>query len=712
MDIDFGTKELLHSTPMLRDDILFSHQVHDETDVYIIEDPIQSKYYRIGLPEYRFISLLNGRNTVGQSLSQVAKDLGDDALSEHEAAVVLDWLLESELALPSSGIQQHALDDKRQKTRDASSFKYLNLLFLKVPLFNPERFLTIIMPAFSWMLGLRFFGLWLFVILSGLYQVIVNAERFTVSGAQLFSVDNWLWLFCAWIILKIVHELFHGLVCKKYDGHVYEAGIIWILFAPIGYVDATSSWMLGSKWKRMHTAAAGMYIELFVAGIFAWVWAYSEPGPFRELSYNIIVLASVTTLLFNANPLMKFDGYYIFSDFVEMPNLYQDGSAYMKFLGKKYLLGVRTSFPSRSAKQDIIVRIYGICSFFWRIIIMVTLLIIANHLFHGAGALLVILSLIMLVGVPLIKLFKYVREGNAHEQPNPLGFLLRVTLLFAVVFLVFTQFTFTKDVAAPLVVDYKKVNHVFSSSNGFIQRYLVEDGQYVEENQAIIKLENTQIDAEISAIQLKLQQMNIQRNTLFTRREIASLQALDERIEALKSELMDKEEAQQNLVVRSKASGQVVLPNTQGMLGRFVDRNTVLAKVVSDKDKNIILAVNQSNFNQLQNKKSAFVDIYIHGRPKMQGLIEDVSQKASTYVRFPQLTSLGGGVIPALQDNNSAQKLRFVEPHFEVKVNSDKLTDVFVGEVGWVEFSGDETSLLVFWQQKINHWVDSVLAQI
>jgi len=638
MKTDFGTQELKHSRPKLREDIRFNQQTHHQEINYIVEDPIKSKYFRIGLPEYRFISLLNGQCSIGDALSQIAKELGNDAFSEHEAAVVLDWLLEMELLVPSSGIKQHELDNRRQKSKDQANLKYANLLFLKIPLFNPEKLLTLLSPMFSWMLGRGFFVVWLLVVFSGIYQVVVNAERFKVSGDQLFSLHNWAWLIGAWIILKVIHELFHGLVCKKFDGKVYEAGVIWILFAPIGYVDATSSWMFDSKWKRMYTAAAGMYIEIFIAAIFAWVWVYAEPGPFRELAYNILILASVTTLLFNANPLMKFDGYYIFSDFVEIPNLYQEGSAYVRHLGKKYLLGMNSQFPSRSVKQDLIIKVYGICSFIWRILVMLTLMIIANHLFFGAGIVLVISSLFVMLGIPLFRLFMLFKDGGQFEQPNIWQFVIRLSLLLGIVFIAITQFTFKQDVAAPSVVDFKSIQNIYAKHEGFVQEYFVVDQAYVEQGQPILQLQNSQLTASIQALELKVKQAKLQQNALLKERKIANLQALNQKMNALALQLKEKQQQQQSMTVLANESGRVILPEVQTMINRFVDRQTILAKVVNDQDKHLVFTVEQSDFNQLQQRQGEPVNIHIYGRKKVTGKIAHVSPKASRATEYPQLT--------------------------------------------------------------------------
>jgi len=158
--------------------------------------------------------------------------------------------------------------------------------------------------------------------------------------------------------------------------------------------------------------------------------------------------------------------------------------------------------------------------------------------------------------------------------------------------------------------------------------------------------------------------------------------------------------------------GRVILPETQTMLDRYVDRSTILAKVVNDQEKKIIFVVEQRDFNQLQRKQGELAHIFITGRKKVEGEIHRVSQKASKFTRYPQLTSLGGGVVPAIRNPNNNQSMALVAPYFEVTVESDHIHDMFPGETGWVEFSGEETSIVLFWQQRVGQWVDNILEQI
>ena len=151
------------------------------------------------------------------------------------------------------------------------------------------------------------------------------------------------------------------------DGTVRETGIMFILFAPLAYVDVTSSWRFRSQWHRIHVAAAGMYVELAIAGIAAIVWSNTEGGWLSSMCFNTIVMASITTVMFNANPLMKFDGYYILSDALGMPNLYVNGQQYVSYWARRYLLGVPGMLPAWSRGHGIIIRIYGWTSLAWRI---------------------------------------------------------------------------------------------------------------------------------------------------------------------------------------------------------------------------------------------------------------------------------------------------------------------------------------------------------
>ncbi|MDH3717280.1 MAG: hypothetical protein OES79_04080, partial [Planctomycetota bacterium] len=377
---------------VLRSDLVFIPKRVAGEPFYLIEDRTRSRFFDIGLPEYTLISFLDGKTTIGEALSLLAKARPELALTEQEAASICKWLIDAELAYTFESVRSQRLAEAA-KTHDRKKILATwNPLCSKVPLLYPNRFFDQIHPWLGWINSLPAALVILLVAVAAMYRVQLHWDELAAASAGIFSPGRWLWLVLCWLMLKIVHELAHGLACKKHGGAVHEAGVMFILFAPLAYVDVTSSWRFDSKWQRIHVAAAGMYVELFIAAVAAILWTVTGPGLFNDICFNLLLMASLTTLAFNANPLMRFDGYYILSDLLEIPNLYGDGQQYVRYLGRRYLMGVRTESPLEFELRDLFVRVYGVASLFWRIFICAVMVMAAATLFHGIGLILALLA--------------------------------------------------------------------------------------------------------------------------------------------------------------------------------------------------------------------------------------------------------------------------------------------------------------------------------
>lgn len=171
--------------------------------------------------------------------------------------------------------------------------------------------------------------------LAAVWQLISSWSSFTKELQTVVAPHNWPSLMIAWILLKVLHESAHGLVCKKYGGVVSETGIMFLWGMPVPYVDVTSSWAFRSKRQRIYTALAGMYVELFVAALAALFWSHTGPGWIHYWCVHLVVIAGISSLLFNGNPLMRFDGYYVLMDLLEIPNLYGFGQQFCAACGAK-----------------------------------------------------------------------------------------------------------------------------------------------------------------------------------------------------------------------------------------------------------------------------------------------------------------------------------------------------------------------------------------
>ncbi len=320
------TVEIMSMPIKLREDLGISLQVYRGETCYIIEDPLSSRFYRVGLAEYTLLSLLDGQTTIAEAMGKTAAIMGPHALTEQDAAALCKWLIDSELASTQQSSRAGRLLEVADRSSRHKMAGRLNPIFQKVPLFNPDPWTARLIPYSSWIFRGPAAVMWFLTVTYGVSCFWSRGDSFNAQSSTILARGNWIWLFVSWLILKLIHESAHALACKRYGGTVREAGVLFILLAPLPYVDVTSAWRFDSKWKRIITSAAGMYAELFIAGWAAIVWSRTDAGLLHQHAQNVMITASVVTVLFNANPLMRFDGYYILVDWLELPNLATHGA--------------------------------------------------------------------------------------------------------------------------------------------------------------------------------------------------------------------------------------------------------------------------------------------------------------------------------------------------------------------------------------------------
>ncbi|MCA9133181.1 MAG: hypothetical protein KDA45_08500, partial [Planctomycetales bacterium] len=436
----------------LRQDVRCTPLVQRGETFYQLEVPGTGQFYRLGYAESVFVSLLDGQTTFTTALALTTQHLAEQQLTtqppspppapvntvsvvdpvgamdaENSVTVSLPpspaaaaplqtlttsqatslylWLLENGLGtLVDAGPESGELTPRRSagaRTGGRSAVACPNPFWLKLPLGNPDRLLGYLLPATSWIFSPFFTMVGLLVIAAGAVTLSLHWERFLAASTQVFSPHNWLWLAAAWLLLKVIHELAHALVCRRYGGEVRDVGLILILFAPLAYVDVSSAWRFPSKWSRIHVAVAGIYAELLLAALAAVAWQQVESPMVGHLLYNLILMASVSTVVFNANPLMRFDGYFMLSDWLEIPNLYAAGSKAVARQCRRLFLGERSGELRYGGKLAWWIGAYGWAALGWRIAVCGSLLLAASLLFHGAGIALSALALLAWVGRPL-----------------------------------------------------------------------------------------------------------------------------------------------------------------------------------------------------------------------------------------------------------------------------------------------------------------------
>ncbi|MEZ6120996.1 MAG: hypothetical protein R3C28_31120 [Pirellulaceae bacterium] len=304
----------------VRSDVSFSLRRRNGQCFHLLEDPVTGRYFQIGFPEYVFLSQCNGKQTIAQAISRTAMILGHDAFSESEAFAISKWLVDFDLATTDRRVDRPA-QVKSPSTEPASLLNRFNPVTLRVTFGSLDRFFDQANRIVGWLFHPAAVTICFLIVILAAMIVLTNWERLVRQTTNIAAVDNYLWLFVTWIAVKLIHETAHGVACKRLGGRVKQVGVLFILFVPLPFVDVTSSWKFDSRWQRAFTAAAGMYAELILASIATCIWHWSDSPLVEQRMFNVMLLCSVVTLAFNLNPLMRFDGYHIFTDILALPNL-------------------------------------------------------------------------------------------------------------------------------------------------------------------------------------------------------------------------------------------------------------------------------------------------------------------------------------------------------------------------------------------------------
>lgn len=625
----------------LRPDILFSPQLAASGRYYLLEDPLNSRFFRLGHAEYTFVSLLDGRTSIQEAFAQLSVVMPDHCLTETDLAGLCCWLVETELATTAGAPQtEHLLHRPAGQRRARRGW---NPLVFRLPLGHLERVFSVLHSLFGWVFAPAAVVAWMGLLVFAAYSVAAEWDRFLASAEGIFEAQNWLWLGAAWAVLKLAHEAAHGIVCKRYGGTVGEGGLLFILFAPLAYVDVTSSWRFSSRWQRVHVAAAGMYIELLIAAIVGIVWSQTDSGWLSHFCFNTVVMASFTTIVFNANPLMKFDGYYMLSDACGLPNLYTNGQACLRRWTKRFMFGIPVAAPPRRALEAVFTAAFGWLSFAWRIFVCAGLLITASTLFEGAGLVLAAAALVMWLAVPAMKFLRYFVYGAPGERPNRVRFLATAASISIACIAVCGFVRWPGECVAPGVVEYAPHTVVRAANPGFVREVFVVDGQQVVAGQQLFRMESHELSSEFQDLKIQLLQSELKVRRHEQRSELAAQQAERENQKSLRKRLAEKQAEVAQLIVRAPVDGQVLSRNLAALFGTYLNQGDELVSIGDDAAKEVRISVSQDDLDAYQAQVGKSIRVDVPNQPIWQARLDKIVPRATLQPPHAALTTVNGG---------------------------------------------------------------------
>jgi len=698
---DHAVQDVRQLRPKLRRDIRITEQIFRGESWFIVQDPITCQYHRVGPTEYRFIRELDGEQTVGTILMRLAAELGEDTLSPGLAAQLLNYLQQSNLLETHEQLDPTSLYEAYRTARRKRGLQVAsNFLFINLPLVDPDRFLRRTLPYVRPLLGRAFFVVWLVSLATAIAIVATHWSELISRANAVLAPSNLILLYVSYAFVKLFHEMWHGYVCRKYGGPVHEMGILFLVFTPFFYCEASSAWVFDSKWKKIYVSVAGMYVELFLASLAAMVWLATNPGLTHALAYNVMFVASVSTVLFNGNPLLRYDGYYILSDLLELPNLWTNSHAYLRYLAKRYLLGHKQESPAESVGQRVLWLGYGIASFLYRIAVCVGIILFVSRQLKGLGLFMACGALIAWGVVPIGKGIKHMfftastRSQRGRSGLVTAGLVAAVAVLLGVV-------DFPMRLYMTAAVDYREVQVARADAPGHVAEVCVRTGQRVKAGDVLARLTNEQQVAELRRARADLASVKYEVSALEVT-DPAAAQAIEPRVAARQSYVDDLAKKVASLTVKATIDGVVITGRLDESAGRYAETGDEIMTVADVDHPLLKAAIAQEDLYEYRDAAGQPVEIRLRSRPGevIAARIETLSPQGSRDVPHPALTMKAGEDL-LLDPTADPDEPKLLHRHITAEiVPTDPNLRLPGGAVARVRFEAAKRPLAVQWYRK------------
>lgn len=657
-------------TPTLRPHVQIRRQLFRGEPWHVVHDPVSNNFFRLNPVAYYFVGLLDGKRQVDEAWRATLDRFGDEAPTQNEVIGVLGQLNQSNLLridMPPDA--QPLLERHRRRKIQHWAGQAMSILFIKIPLINPDRMLKWLGPLFRPLLSLPVLIAWFFWIGYCIMQFLPHVRRFAYDADSVLAPANWAWMIALFAITKAIHELGHGLMCRRFGGLVPETGVMMLVLFPAPYVDATSSWSFPSKWKRFLVNAAGMMFELAIAGGAALVWIEADPGSLtQQLSYNVVFLASVTTILFNANPLLRFDGYYMLSDALEIANLYERAQKNLQWIIQRYAFGI-TSIPpvTTNPGEKRIMLVYGIASQIYRVFVLTGIILFVAGQMLTAGLILAAWSFFAWCLIPLGKFIRYLAVGPSVGEHRPRA--IAVTVIFlTLVFIGIGVIPMDDHRRAEGVIESTNRVDIAMQTDGFVTEIPIHVGQKISAGQIILVSDNPKLRARQAELKAQIKQLQAQRRAgLVT--DLVAMKMAQAKLDAAREELDRIGQRIDDLVLRAPQAGTIIGQFDTELLGRYIKRGKVLGRIVDLDNLRVTALVSQAHNASPFFGEIGRVELRFAGQIKrvVTSHVLRAFDSGTTQLPHPALGYAGGGKIAISQQSESGMDA--LHPHFEVHVD-------------------------------------------
>lgn len=655
---------------------------------YILQDPFNNQFFRLRPEGYAFVSRLQPDRSVEEVWEECLTLFPDTAPGQEDVIQILAQLYFSNLLYFSSQVDTEQLFERYQKRKQREvRSRLMSIMFMRIPLLDPDAAIKRLMPLFKLILNPLMGVGWLVVVFWAVKVAMDNATGLTDQAQSILAPHNLPLLYLALVIIKTFHEFGHAILCKRLGGEVHTMGIMLLVFTPLPYMDATSSWSFRSRWARALVGGAGILTEVFIAAIATFAWAWSSPGTFHNLCYNVMFIASVSTVLFNANPLLRFDGYYILSDLLDIPNLHSRSREHLRHLCEYYLFGYQDSTsPTRSTKEAAWMTFFGLASGAYRILVFTGIILFIADKFLIAGLIMAVICILSWGVVPIYRFINYLISSPRLMHIR--GRAILVSSLWAIVlgtclFLI----PFPYGFKAPGVLEATSYSLVTTKVPGTLETLLVPSGTYVSSGSPLIQFSNPEIAHNIQRAEAQIREL-LALQTMARKQSTADLKPIRKRLQSIKAQQDFLHKQQAKLRLTAEQAGLWVAPDVDDLAGSWVSRGQTVGHLINNTGYRFAAVVAQSGSAHLFQGDISKAEVKLYGQSAETIPVSNLQIIPYEHFKLPSaiLGWSGGGEIATQMDDQSGRQA--VEPFFQVYafLNIDSAITFAHGRSGKIRF--------------------------
>lgn len=666
--------------PRARGDVEITEQVYYGKPCYVLKDPTTLRYYRLRPPEYTIYQMLDGKATMEDVLKVLSERFPKD---EFDAQAVMGFIIMLRggnlLHVPGDSNIDYLLKRKKMLTRGIFQRLRQEFLFFRIPLFDPDRLLNYLQERLGGIIFSRFSAIVVWGMLVGALALFFSNIDNLSQRQPLLSWINLLYLVPSLFFIKIIHEFGHGLTSKHFDTEVHEMGILFLVFMPCMYCDVSDAWMVAEKRKRMWITAAGIVVEIILAGLATYIWALTVPGSIiNQFALNVMLAASVNTILFNGNPLLRYDGYFFLMDMMEIPNLKQKGTSYLWYLMQRFILGLDSATEPIDIKgREPAVLGYAICSAIYRWFIMVAIITMVWKFLdpYGWG----LIGGIMALGciytsfiTPIVKFVKFM-----FTQRTRLHIRLAGASILAVVFggavYGLLLLPVEQSVDAQCILRPARIHPLYVSQAGFIDTgindNLLRDSQDVTVGQTLLVLSNPQLEYEVNDLQLQIEQMKIEAYQAHQQGHNARKAQIDAEIKGLRVQYDRIKRNRDKLTIKSPIDGLVQMRTGESMAnldGKYLPLQAELLAVYAPGQFEAVAAISHRDIELIKPGQKVLIKLWARDDQVIESQVQTKPPAPVLKMSSPAFSTAFHGEVPTLASTEKEQALEPAENTYEL----------------------------------------------